>query len=57
MRPVLPTILEEEEEEEAPARATRDLRRELDALDAQAAGDDDMDWDEEKTLVALLQDE
>ncbi|GJF00572.1 hypothetical protein PsYK624_168650 [Phanerochaete sordida] len=57
-RPVLPTILEEfEEEEEPPARAARDLRRELDALDVQAGGEDDMDWDEEKTLVALLQDD
>lgn len=59
-RPILPTILEEDEEEDVFVRPNRELYRELDKLEAQSNDEDDgdgMDWDEETTLVALLQDE
>lgn len=63
----LPTIREEPEEEEQACETSYDMYRQLDALTrddererrrhAQSSHDDDeMDWDEEKTLVAMLQD-
>lgn len=56
-QPALPTIVEEEEEEYfVPPKP--DLRRELDILDDHKdTADDEMDWDEETTLVAMLRDE
>jgi hypothetical protein len=58
-RPALPTILEEdEEEEEVYTRPRRDLHNELNRLSEHSGIEDDgMDWDEETTLVTLLQDE
>ena len=55
--PALPTILEEEEEE-VYHRPKRDIHKELDAIAKHKdQDDDDMDWDEETTVVALLRDE
>lgn len=63
-RPPLATILEEDEEQEdvyVRPQPRRDLHVELDRLSRRGNNniedDDDMDWDEENTLVALLQDE
>lgn len=48
----------EEEEEEVYTRPKRDIHRELNVLAGHKDQDkDDMDWDEETTLVALLRDE
>ncbi|KIP08904.1 hypothetical protein PHLGIDRAFT_34773 [Phlebiopsis gigantea 11061_1 CR5-6] len=57
-QPALPTIVEEEEEEDAYVPLKRDLRREFDVLDdRKGVTEEDMDWDEETTLVAMLRDD
>lgn len=62
-RPLLPTIHEEEDEEyDSGLHYDRDFHRELDSfgreIEAETTQDyDEMEWDEETTLVALLQDE
>ncbi|PSS31044.1 hypothetical protein PHLCEN_2v2376 [Hermanssonia centrifuga] len=62
-RPLLPTIHEEEDEEyNSGLHYDRDFHRELDSfgreIEAETTQDyDEMEWDEETTLVALLQDD